>query len=371
MGPPPPNGFGADYDNQLTILQLRRAGLETRGCEEDLQGFEFRGSGNEPFWNVEISEKGIIFSELGEPQITLPYCKPRASGERLTYSSKVGGNGQREIEIIIDERPCIDNMSGEHFSFSASVILNGRTYAGCARESWSESPPPLTIHDIKGGVYKSEWSAEGIVRLDNGIYREKLAPNSATEVVVRIDDHIAFGDLNGDGIKDGAVILVADPGGSGTFYHLAVVVNANGTPKHIATELLGDRIKIRSCSIDSGEITVEMVEHGPSDPMCCPCSKVTKKYGLRGNKLVKLSAARAGQTDLSIHPGTGGAQQLMNKLWTLRSLGYLGAEEPPVANSSITLEFNSETQFSGFGGCNRYFGGYTVGKNNSIATVVL
>ena len=64
--PPPSDGFGADYDRQLTVAELRRAGLETRGCAENLRDIIFRASGNEPFWNVEISESGIFFSELGK-----------------------------------------------------------------------------------------------------------------------------------------------------------------------------------------------------------------------------------------------------------------------------------------------------------------
>ena len=67
LAPPPSDGFGADYDRQVTVKELRRAGLETRGCAEDLKGIVFRASGNEPFWNVQISESNIIFSVMGKP----------------------------------------------------------------------------------------------------------------------------------------------------------------------------------------------------------------------------------------------------------------------------------------------------------------
>jgi hypothetical protein len=38
LGPPPSEGFGADYERQLTIFEVRRAEIETRGRAEDLRG---------------------------------------------------------------------------------------------------------------------------------------------------------------------------------------------------------------------------------------------------------------------------------------------------------------------------------------------
>jgi len=41
--------------------------------------------------------------------------------------------------------------------------------------------------------------------------------------------------------------------------------------------------------IESGEITVDMVTHGPDDPMCCPTVEATQKYKLQGDTLVQIS----------------------------------------------------------------------------------
>jgi hypothetical protein len=147
----------------------------------------------------------------------------------------------------------------------------------------------LTVDALRNTEYISELPARGKAQLTDGIYKEKVAPDSASELVIRMSDKIAFGDLNVDGVEDAAVVLISDPGGSGTFYHLAAVVNQDGNPRHIATELLGDRIKIRSSSIKSAEIIIEMVKHGPDEPRCCPSLVVKQAYKLRGNMLVKLS----------------------------------------------------------------------------------
>ena len=140
----------------------------------------------------------------------------------------------------------------------------------------------LTVDDLKNGEYQTEFSSSGKI---NGIYKEKIVPDSFTELVVTLSDKMAFGDLNGDGEKDAAVILIINPGGSGTFRYLAAVINQNGAPNHVASQLLGDRVKVKSLSIKSGEITVKMITHGPSDPLCCPTLEAIQDYQLQGDKL--------------------------------------------------------------------------------------
>jgi len=288
-GPPPRDGFGAAYDNQLTIMELRRAGVETRGCEEDLGGFEFRASGNEPFWNVVISKDAVVFSELDKPPLTFPYAEPRVCAGSWGYSSKTDGTS---IEIFIDEIRCVDSMSGEHFSFAVKVILDGRAYTGCGRKGWKEShgdaaSQELTIGELKSGEYRSEWSTEGKIKLSDGIYKEKITSESATEFVIKLSDRIAYGDLNGDGAEDAAVILASNPGGSGTFYELAAVINVKGKANYAASAFLGDRVKVEEVDIRSGQIVVKMVTHKRNDPMCCPSLKVEQKYALQGDALVR------------------------------------------------------------------------------------
>jgi len=145
----------------------------------------------------------------------------------------------------------------------------------------------LTIDELKSGEYRSEWSAKGKIKLNDGIYQEKIAPDSATELVIKLSDRIAFGDLNGDGAEDAAVILVSNPGGSGTFYELAAVINSNGNPQHAASVFLGDRVKVEGVSIKSGKIMVKMVTHDRTDPRCCPSLRVEQEYTLQGDALVR------------------------------------------------------------------------------------
>ena len=145
----------------------------------------------------------------------------------------------------------------------------------------------LTIDELKSGEYRSQWSSKGKIKLSDGIYREKIAPDSATELVIKLSDRIGFGELNGDGAEDAAVILVSNPGGSGTFYDLAAVINSGGKANHAASVFLGDRVKVEEVDISSGKIVVKMVIHKRNDPMCCPTLKVKQEYALQGDELVR------------------------------------------------------------------------------------
>jgi uncharacterized membrane protein len=292
QGPPPDTGFGADYDRLLMVTKLRRAAVETRGCAEDLQRFEFRAYGNEPFWNTGISEEGITFSAPGQPQLVFPYAPAKTSGVQRLYSSKTKGPKQHWIQIFIHEKRCIDSMSGEYSGFAAKISLNGRTYMGCAREGWANvardkdrDPKIMTKRMLKNAEYLTEFSPGGKVRLADGIHKEKIVPGSAAELIVSLGK-TAIGDLNGDGFEDAAVILVTNAGGSGTFRHLAAVLNRNGTPEHVATLFLGDRIRVESLSIRSRNIDTEMLIHDTDDPMPQPTLKLKQKYELRNDTLV-------------------------------------------------------------------------------------
>jgi Tol biopolymer transport system component len=155
------------------------------------------------------------------------------------------------------------------------------------------TPQPLTINALKNAEYQVEFTTSGKAKLTDGTYQEQATPGSATQTTIKLSDAVVFADLNGDGVADAVVILITDPGGSGIFYHLAVVLNRNGTPQHVASLLLGDRIQIKEMMFAGGEIVLNMITHGPRDPMCCPTLAVTRRYKFQGNRLVLTAEAPA------------------------------------------------------------------------------
>ncbi len=150
------------------------------------------------------------------------------------------------------------------------------------------APQGLSREALANAEYKSAWTQSGTAKLVNGEYREPAAPGSATETVVGLTDHIGYGVLNGQ--PSAVVVLVTDPGGSGTFYDLAVMVNQNGRPVNVATTNLGDRVIIHGVSIVDNEVVVDMLQAGPDDPFCCPTQWVVNRYSLQGDQLVQNSS---------------------------------------------------------------------------------
>ncbi len=139
IAPPVAQGAGSEYPRHIVVTEVRRAANEGYGCEEDLRGVEFRAYGNEPFWDLTVSEKGIRFFELGGDRREFPYAPANVAPGRWVYCSSRPGSGEDWIIAILDEAPCVDQMSGARFSFSAHLIVGGRHYHGCGREGFHPS----------------------------------------------------------------------------------------------------------------------------------------------------------------------------------------------------------------------------------------
>jgi heat shock protein HslJ len=138
--------------------------------------------------------------------------------------------------------------------------------------------------DLSSMTFLSTWFPSGKVTLSHGEYREPAAPGSASETVVKVTHKRVFGFM--DGRATGAVVLVTDAGGSGTFYDLALLVKEGKGWTNTDTVLLGDRVKVHSVVIENDAIVVTMTAHGPNDPMCCPTREVKRRFFVRKNRLV-------------------------------------------------------------------------------------
>ena len=105
-----------------------------------------------------------------------------------------------------------------------------------------------------------------------------------------VDDRVAFGDLDGDGVADAVVVAYVNSGGSGTFIYLIAVLDRDGAPVQAAHAFLGDRVPVQSLTIASGKIVAQTVAHRPSDGLCCPSLEITRRFTLQGNRLVPRQA---------------------------------------------------------------------------------
>lgn len=164
-------------------------------------------------------------------------------------------------------------------------------FATGACERASQEPraaKPLTLKQLQNAEYASQWAQSGRAKLVNGQYRESAAPGAATEILVRATEYSALGDLDGDGIGDGVMVLESDPGGSGVFFDLVAALNRNGEPVTLAPVPLGDRVEVNELTLEDGSVLVSLTKHGPDDPQCCPTLDVTLEYRLSGDRLVSV-----------------------------------------------------------------------------------
>jgi hypothetical protein len=112
--------------------------------------------------------------------------------------------------------------------------------AGC-------SCPSPTARALRNGSYRI---ANEIIQLTDAEHRQVTTDDSSSERVVRLSDILEYGDLDGRDGKDAVVVLIDDAGGTGTFYHLAVLLRREGILENVATHLLGEGILIQSVAID-------------------------------------------------------------------------------------------------------------------------
>lgn len=129
---PPPEGFGAAYDEALQVTELLRAENEGFGCRLALDGILFVASGNEPSWRVQVRNDGITLRSMDTPEEVV-FAAPKQHGRAPLVSFESGG-GDSAIRVTLQQRRCVDTMSGARFAWAATVDIDGRQLTGCAAE---------------------------------------------------------------------------------------------------------------------------------------------------------------------------------------------------------------------------------------------
>jgi heat shock protein HslJ len=239
-------------------------------------------------------------------------------------------------------------LRGEGFQAISDPYLIEPGWVLClpAAETVREAASVNTLRNL---TYPSEWTASKAAPLTDGEYSESAAPGSATKTVVKLHERMAFG-YHPDGQQLAAVVLVTDPGGSGTFYDLAVLLFRAGEPQHVASASLGDRVRIESLAIVNGEIVVRMIAQGPDDPMCCPTQRVVERYALQGDRLERTSSQVL-----------SGTPDLVGTTWEWER--FLGGDDSAIEVADptrYTLTLHAEGTYRLQADCNVAGGAYTL-----------
>ncbi|MYD93674.1 MAG: hypothetical protein F4Y02_08275 [Chloroflexi bacterium] len=202
-------------------------------------------------------------------------------GDRVRVESLRISDGQVLVQILAhgpgDGLCCPSVRTTSTFALREGGLLQQRLTLDQLRNAEYRLPllgdedTPIQFTDGEGQIAFGEGATE---RIHAGI----------------VNDTVAFGDLDGDGIADAAVIVFISGGGSGTFIHLVAMLDRDGAPEQAAWAFLGDRVPVRNLAVTGGRIVARIVTHRPSDGLCCPTLEITRTFGLEGDQLVPRQA---------------------------------------------------------------------------------
>ena len=110
---------------------------------------------------------------------------------------------------------------------------------------------PLTTQQLRNMQYSLPFYNR-TVSLTDGTYQKGTGSDSYSAML--LDNAVAFGDLDNDGIVDAAVAVVENGGGSGEFEILVAILDQADTPVQAGVVELGDRVQINSSSFKTGRL---------------------------------------------------------------------------------------------------------------------
>lgn len=179
-----------------------------------------------------------------------------------------------------------------------AVWLTGLiSWAGCAPGGTGDRAPAAVPEPGSGGPVArtspldATFTIEGKrLSMTGGRHEEPAAPGSAAMAVIQVLGKPAYGDLDGDGKEDAALVLAWSGGGSGTFYYAAAAIFRDGAYVGTNGVRLGDRIIPRSLEIRGGVIAVGYLDRRPGQPMAAaPTEARTKRLAVRDGVLREIT----------------------------------------------------------------------------------
>ena len=90
---------------------------------------DFRATGNEPGWLLEITNHSIrMLTNYANERVVTPVPPPQLTEEAKIYEAETEAH---EIRIVIHQQSCTDTMSDEEFESEVTVYLDEETFTGC------------------------------------------------------------------------------------------------------------------------------------------------------------------------------------------------------------------------------------------------
>lgn len=138
------------------------------------------------------------------------------------------------------------------------------------------------------------------IKLTDGAYSGVV---EGSELQSQVLPGIQYGDLNGDGIDDAALLLAENTGGTGNFVSLIVVFSRDDRFQQATGVLIDDRPMINEMVIANGVVKIKGQVHAPDDPVVNPTTTIYAEYSLFGERIVqtRLTSAYDGGVEHAIY----------------------------------------------------------------------
>lgn len=88
--------------------------------------------GENPIWELSLTEAGIVFSLFGQAEQRFPYVVPVESGQRTVYVTKADRDGKAQwLRVSLTKGSCRTSSIGKKYAYQVEVDLDGQLYLGC------------------------------------------------------------------------------------------------------------------------------------------------------------------------------------------------------------------------------------------------
>lgn len=88
-----------------------------------------RVGGTEPFWNVELTGREMVYSGVDRPERRAPQPRAEIQGTMAAFESETA---EGPLEVTLTATECSDGMSDRTYPLTAIVKVGEETLNGCA-----------------------------------------------------------------------------------------------------------------------------------------------------------------------------------------------------------------------------------------------
>lgn len=116
-------------NGHLRLSAVERLYTEGAGCDEKLDGFDFRAHGTEPFWGLDLGGGQLRFSRPDTGDLA---GAMKDLGEDSGVRRFEADTAEGKLSARIAPGACNDGMADAYFGWTAEVSLGDQKFKGCA-----------------------------------------------------------------------------------------------------------------------------------------------------------------------------------------------------------------------------------------------